>query len=114
MPGIGSKSCSSAGASAFVVATSLQICDWQHAQQMMRWLGALGLSDFAIFPAVGQALCECTGMAVGVQWLLAGAAAAQAVACALFARHLARRRQFLYCRITFQVPTDPAHPLQAP
>lgn len=24
----------------------------------MRWLGALGLADFAAFPAVGRALCE--------------------------------------------------------
>jgi hypothetical protein len=36
----------------------LQIGDWEHAQALMRWLRTLGLSDFAIFPAVGQALCE--------------------------------------------------------
>ena len=38
----------------------LQIGDWEHAQQLMRWLRALGLSDFAVFPAVGRALCECS------------------------------------------------------
>jgi hypothetical protein len=35
-----------------------QIGDWAHAQALMRWLRALGLSDFAIFPPVGEALCE--------------------------------------------------------
>lgn len=39
----------------------MQIGDWEHAQQLMRWLRALGLSDFAVFPAVGRALCECWG-----------------------------------------------------
>jgi hypothetical protein len=36
----------------------LQIGDWEHAQELMRWLRSLGLSDFAAFPAVGRALCE--------------------------------------------------------
>lgn len=36
----------------------VQIGDWEHAQQLMRWLRTLGVSDFAIFPAVGHALCE--------------------------------------------------------
>ena len=41
-----------------LLAAFLQIGDWEHAQQLMRWLSALGLSDFSIFPAIGQALCE--------------------------------------------------------
>jgi hypothetical protein len=36
----------------------LQIGDWELAQALMRWLRTLGLADFAILPAVGQALCE--------------------------------------------------------
>lgn len=33
----------------------------------MRWLSALGLSDFAIFPAVGEALCECADPGWGLE-----------------------------------------------
>lgn len=45
-----------------------QIGDWEHAQQLMRWLRTLGVSDFAVFPAVGRALCELQRGRVG--WLL--------------------------------------------
>lgn len=42
-----------------------QIGSWEHAQQLMRWLRALGVSDFALFPPVGRALCECGWVAGG-------------------------------------------------
>lgn len=48
-----------------LLAAFLKIGDWEHAQQLMRWLSALGLSDFAVFPAVGAALCELSGWGVG-------------------------------------------------
>lgn len=41
-----------------------QIGDWEHAQELMRWLRALGLADFAVFPPVGRALCECAPLAL--------------------------------------------------
>lgn len=37
---------------------SLQAGDWANAVTLMRWLRALGVSDFGIFPEVGAALCE--------------------------------------------------------
>ena len=44
-----------------LLAAFLKIGDWPHAQAAMRWLGALGLADFGVFPGVGAALCELIG-----------------------------------------------------
>ena len=37
----------------------------------MRWLRALGLSDFAVFPAVGRALCEPWVLRLALPWVAA-------------------------------------------
>lgn len=34
-----------------------QAGDWAHSVTLMRWLRALGVSDFGIFPELGTALC---------------------------------------------------------
>lgn len=39
----------------------LQIGAWAPALTLMRWLRALGVADFGVFPQVGAALCELTG-----------------------------------------------------
>ncbi|KAL4451471.1 hypothetical protein ABPG75_007133 [Micractinium tetrahymenae] len=67
-----------------LLAAFLQVGDWQHAQQLMRWLSALGLSDFAIFPAVGEALCALIGRELQPVYAAATAGeAADAAALAL-------------------------------
>ncbi|GAB4813521.1 hypothetical protein N2152v2_000567, partial [Parachlorella kessleri] len=40
-----------------LLAALLKAGDWDHAVTLMRWLRALGVHDFGIFPDVGAALC---------------------------------------------------------